>query len=68
MYTDGVCEAMNDSEEEYGEKRLVKLVTGNRNLSLAELLQLIEDEVALFHGSTIYEDDFTLLATRLKHR
>ncbi|MCK5064760.1 MAG: SpoIIE family protein phosphatase [Candidatus Fermentibacteraceae bacterium] len=68
MYTDGVCEAMNLSEEEYGEKRLAKLVTGNRNLPLAELLQLIEDEVALFHGSTIYEDDFTLLAARLKHR
>ncbi|MCD4846760.1 MAG: SpoIIE family protein phosphatase [Candidatus Aegiribacteria sp.] len=68
LYTDGVCEAMNLSEEEYGEKRLAKLVIGNRNLPLAELLQLIEDEVALFHGSEIYEDDFTLLAARLKHR
>lgn len=68
MYTDGVCEAMNFSEEEYGEKRLAKLVTANRNLPLAELLQLIEDEVALFHGSGIYEDDFTLLAARLKQR
>jgi sigma-B regulation protein RsbU (phosphoserine phosphatase) len=68
MYTDGVCEAMNLSEEEYGEKRLAKLVCGNRNLPLAELLQLIEDEVALFHGSGIYDDDFTLLAARLKQR
>jgi len=68
MYTDGVCEAMNLSEEEYGEKRLAKLVYSNRNLPLADLLQLIKDKVALFHGSGIYEDDFTLLAARLKHR
>jgi len=67
LYTDGVCEAMNISEEEYGEKRLAELVSGNPDLPLPELLQLIEKDVALFHGSGMYEDDFTLLAARLKH-
>lgn len=66
MYTDGVCEAMNSDEEEYGEKRITELVKGNREVSLAELLAMIEEDVCGFHGSRNYADDFTLLAARLK--
>jgi serine phosphatase RsbU (regulator of sigma subunit) len=66
MYTDGVCEAMNCSDEEYGEKRLAKLVSGNRRLPLTDLLHLIEQEVEVHHGSSDYEDDFTLLTARLR--
>ena len=66
MYTDGVCEAMNCDEEEYGEKRITELVMGNREVSLADLLAMIEEDVCGFHGSRNYADDFTLLAARLK--
>ncbi|OPL19864.1 MAG: hypothetical protein AVO35_02510 [Candidatus Aegiribacteria sp. MLS_C] len=68
MYTDGVCEAMDDSEEEFGESRLVGIVVENRRKPLAELLQLIQKEVESHHGSDRYEDDFTLLAARLSCR
>ncbi len=66
MYTDGVCEAMNSSEEEFGEKRLAGLVSANRRLPLTDLLHLIEKEVEVHHGSDEYDDDFTILAARLK--
>jgi len=65
MYTDGVTESMNCSEEEYGERRLIRLVTDNRKLPLTDLLHLIENEVVVHHGSCEYDDDFTLLAARL---
>ena len=65
MYTDGVCEAMNCSEEEFGENRLVKLVSTNRRLPLSDLVYLIEKEVEVHHGSSEYDDDFTILVARL---
>lgn len=68
MYTDGVCEAMNGENEEYGEKRLADLTAANREIPLADLLGAIENEVCAFHGSREYADDFTLLAARLKQR
>jgi serine phosphatase RsbU (regulator of sigma subunit) len=66
MYTDGVCEAMNCSEEEFGERRLARLVANNRKLPLTDLVHVIEKEVESHHGSDRYDDDFTLLTARLK--
>ena len=66
MYTDGVCEAMNCSDEEFGENRLVKIVSTNRRLPLTDLVYLIEKEVEVHHGSNDYDDDFTMLVARLK--
>ena len=66
MYTDGVCEAMNCSEEEFGESRLEKIVSTNRRLPLTDLVYLIEKEVEVHHGSSDYDDDFTMLLARFK--
>ncbi len=65
MYTDGVSEAMNSAEEEFGEKRLAEIASRNRTVPLPELLALIEERVGHYHGSREYEDDFTLLAVRI---
>ncbi len=65
MYTDGVSEAMDSSEEEFGEKRIATLAAKNRALSLPDLLALIERSVKNFHGEDHYADDFTLLAARI---
>ncbi len=64
MYTDGVSEAMNSNDEEFGEKQIAHIVIRNRELPLDELLALIEKKVSIFHGSSSYADDFTLLAAR----
>ncbi len=64
MYTDGVTEAMNSTEEEFGEDRVISIVSENSALSLKELLRMIERSVEGFHGSSSYADDFTLLAVR----
>ncbi len=65
MYTDGVSEAMNNDEEEFGEKQIAHIVSRNKELPLDELLGLIEKEVSIFHGSSSYADDFTLLAAKI---
>ncbi len=67
MYTDGVSEAMDSNDEEFGEKQIAHIVARNRELPLDELLSLIEKEVSIYHGSSSYSDDFTLLAARIRN-
>ena len=66
MYTDGVSEAMDSNDEEFGEKQIAHIVAQNRELPLDELLALVEKEVSVFCGSSSYADDFTLLAARIE--
>ena len=66
MYTDGVSEAMNSKGEEFGDKQIAHIAARNTELPLGELLSLIEKEVSIFHGSSSYSDDFTLLAARIE--
>ncbi len=66
MFTDGVSEAMDENEQEFGEKQIAYLARTNRELPLDDLLALIEKKVSAFHESEFYADDFTLLAARLK--
>ncbi len=64
LYTDGITEAANASEEQYGESRLLDLVRTNRSLSAAELVYLIKDSVVRFQGDVPQSDDITLVAVR----
>ncbi len=64
MYTDGVSEAMNTDEEEFGEDRIISIMSDNPEMHPEELLRKIDSSVEEFHGSARYTDDFTLLAVR----
>ncbi|MFH1011777.1 MAG: PP2C family protein-serine/threonine phosphatase [bacterium] len=66
MYTDGVSEAMNCAGEEFGEERLKALLVEYYALSPQELLERMESELVAFHGSEVFEDDFTLLIARVE--
>jgi sigma-B regulation protein RsbU (phosphoserine phosphatase) len=60
LFTDGVTEVQNEHGEEFGEERLIDLVTRCRTLSAVELHQRVLDAVVQFsHGDT--QDDVTLL-------
>jgi sigma-B regulation protein RsbU (phosphoserine phosphatase) len=65
LYTDGITEAMNSDEREFGERRLVEI--GNRNIapSASELLAAIKKEVVSFCNGT-FQDDFTLVVVAVK--
>jgi phosphoserine phosphatase RsbU/P len=65
LYTDGLTEAMNAEEEEFGEPRLVGLGRKNRGLGAAELLEVIRKEVSGFSGGR-FQDDFTLVVVAVK--
>ncbi|RPJ45849.1 MAG: hypothetical protein EHM19_04865 [Candidatus Latescibacterota bacterium] len=62
LFTDGVSEAMRETDEEFGEERLTCLAITNADKSPEEILERIEREVEAFIGETSFGDDFTLLA------
>ncbi|MBK9227578.1 MAG: SpoIIE family protein phosphatase [Ignavibacteria bacterium] len=61
FYTDGVTEAQDVNEEEFGEDRLEKLCSGNVQLDSKELMKLIADSVIEFSTGTSQYDDITLI-------
>jgi sigma-B regulation protein RsbU (phosphoserine phosphatase) len=65
LYTDGLTEAMDSAEQEFGERRLVELVSRNIALSAAELLAAIRKEVVVFCNGN-FHDDFTLVVVAVK--
>ena len=65
LYTDGLTEAMNAEEEQFGEPRLVELGKRNTALGAAELLEVIRREVSGFSGGS-FQDDFTLVVVAVK--
>jgi sigma-B regulation protein RsbU (phosphoserine phosphatase) len=60
LYTDGVTEARNAADEEFGEVRLLRLLEDHRTLSADELQAKILAVVAEFSGGR-WQDDATLL-------
>lgn len=66
FYTDGIPEAMNKDEEEFGEKRFEDLLIMNRNLNANDLSTLVFDEVKNFRGNAEQSDDITLGIVKVK--
>ncbi len=61
MFTDGITEAMNEKEEEFGEERLKKLIQKWPNVSSQELMDKIISEVKEFSKGTPQDDDITMV-------
>lgn len=61
VYTDGVPEATNGSEEMYGTDRLLTVMNQNQNAPLTELLKNIKQDIDAFVGDAPQFDDVTML-------
>ncbi len=64
LYTDGITEAADPEEEEFGRERLGKCCAGNRDLSVDELAETIHATVDEFVRGVPYHDDRTLVILR----
>ena len=60
MFTDGITEARNAREDEFGEERLVDLVVEHRACSAPALQARLVDAVSTFTGGS-FQDDATLI-------
>ncbi|HET6178933.1 MAG TPA: PP2C family protein-serine/threonine phosphatase [Candidatus Sulfotelmatobacter sp.] len=61
IFTDGLVEAENGRQDEYGEARLLAAIEGGKSVEPAEMLKRLMAEVDLFVGSTPQHDDVTCL-------
>jgi phosphoserine phosphatase RsbU/P len=61
IFTDGVVEAENARQEEYGEPRLLNAIEAGKSGSPAEMLKRLMAELDAFVGSTPQHDDVTCL-------
>lgn len=66
LYTDGLTEAMNPSEEEYGEERLEKFVDKNRDLDPDDFHRKFLKKIEQFSKNVPLRDDLTLLSLRFQ--
>ncbi|HEY0738840.1 MAG TPA: SpoIIE family protein phosphatase [Herpetosiphonaceae bacterium] len=63
-YTDGVTEAINDDEQEYGVGRLIDVVKRYRARSADEIVQAVLSDLAAHTGDQPPFDDVTLLVVK----
>ena len=61
IFTDGVVEAINAREEEYGETRLLIALEAGRALQPSELLKRLMTDLDVFVGNTSQHDDVTCM-------
>ncbi|MFC1554369.1 SpoIIE family protein phosphatase [candidate division KSB1 bacterium] len=66
MYTDGITEALNPENEEFGEERLVELCQENTDKSAEFLRNLILLEVEKFCNGTPQYDDMTMVILKVE--
>ncbi len=63
-FTDGISEAMNLDDEEWGEERLIDAIRGCRRSSAQQLLECIFHAATSFAGTAPQHDDMTLVVVR----
>ncbi len=66
LYTDGVTEATNEKDEEYGMDRLTQVVSASRHLPAGEIIAAVVKDVTAFAGSRPQYDDITLMVLKVE--
>jgi len=61
LFTDGLLEALNVQEEEFGETRLRDLLKHHARKSAAEILDILHRELASFSAQAPQHDDITIM-------
>lgn len=65
VYTDGVTEAFNTAEEDFGEDRLIEALQRHRHLPAEGIVAAVVDEVQRF-GTAEQQDDITLTVAKCR--
>lgn len=65
MFTDGITEAFNDEDEEFGETRVIELMQSHPGRTAKEMLDTIVGEVQKFSEGSPQADDITILVLKV---
>lgn len=64
LYTDGVVEAVNALDDEYGLDNFIKCLQDNLHRSPKEIIKTVYNDVVQFAGTELQYDDFTMVVSR----
>lgn len=64
LYTDGLVEAFNESEQQYGVERLLRTVQANRPATAEQICSAILTDVESHCHETALQDDLTLVVVK----
>ncbi len=64
LYTDGVTEAWNEIDDEFGMERLIDVVARSAGSTPEEVIARIHSAVQAFVGDSAQSDDYTVLVVR----
>jgi sigma-B regulation protein RsbU (phosphoserine phosphatase) len=64
LYTDGISEAENEKEEQFGEDRIASHLIECLNLSAKEVCDSFVKRVSEFTGSALQSDDLTVVVAK----
>ncbi len=70
LYTDGVLEAANSSEEQFGADRFMRFIENNKQLAADQFAQTFLNELSRWSNQSAeqgQQDDITLLVVDFKH-
>jgi sigma-B regulation protein RsbU (phosphoserine phosphatase) len=65
FFTDGITEAMNEADEDFGEARLARLAEEHAHLSSEELRERVLREIEAFVGTAQQHDDMTMILVKV---
>ncbi|HEU0292538.1 MAG TPA: PP2C family protein-serine/threonine phosphatase [Anaerolineales bacterium] len=65
LYTDGVTEVLNTSNEQFGNDRLAELILQSTHLSAPSILQSILQKASAFGNNQSLADDLTMVALKI---
>ena len=64
IFSDGVTEAMNENNEEFGEEKLISIIKSNQDLKAKDLIDKIVTEVKAHSSKVEQSDDITLMVIK----
>ena len=68
LYTDGLNEAENRQQEQYGEDRIIQLMTSHASQSTRDIIEALKADTDQFRDGAEQNDDLTMLAFRITNR
>lgn len=64
FYTDGLTEAINQQNQEFGEARLKATLLEHKHATASEIVSVLQDSIASFAGNNEPFDDITMVVAR----
>jgi len=64
IYTDGLEEAMNKKDEQFGLERIIQTVIDNKEMDSKGIIKVLENEAEAYCGGRILHDDVTMIVAK----